>query len=250
MTPAWQPPCYLNRDTLFYKQATVKTHVSARWQRGDNRPMYVPAHFKPDDAAVLALLGSGRAANLITATSQGLLATMLPLVHDTAKRARTSDHGAPSSDTWHGTTPSGRRPRSARRWSSSPVRTPTSRRRGTPRSASTAVVPTWNYITAHVYGRWSSTMILPGSRQCPAPGRTPRAAPGRAVVGRRRPRAATSRASSGQSSGSKILISRVDAKFKLSQNRSEDDIAGMIDGLDATASATSAAAMRDLGRGG
>ena len=35
--------------------------------RRDNRPMYVPAHFKPDDAEVLELLGSGRAANLITA---------------------------------------------------------------------------------------------------------------------------------------------------------------------------------------
>ena len=44
--------------------------------------MYVPAHFKPDDAEVLELLGSGRAANLITATSDGLLATMLPLVYD------------------------------------------------------------------------------------------------------------------------------------------------------------------------
>ena len=44
--------------------------------------MYVPAHFKPDDASVVALLGSGRAANLITATTDGLMATMLPLVWD------------------------------------------------------------------------------------------------------------------------------------------------------------------------
>jgi hypothetical protein len=44
--------------------------------------MYVPAHFKPDDAEIRELLGSGRAANLITATSEGLMATMLPLVWD------------------------------------------------------------------------------------------------------------------------------------------------------------------------
>ena len=44
--------------------------------------MYVPAHFKPDDDEVQALLASGRAADLITATADGLLATMLPLVCD------------------------------------------------------------------------------------------------------------------------------------------------------------------------
>ena len=117
--------------------------------------MYVPAHFKPDDADVLALLGSGRAANLITATAGGLMATMLPLVCDGPEaRAGPGAAGARCSGTWHGTTPSGRRPRSARRWSSSPgpdayispAWYATKREHG-------RVVPTWNYITVHAYGR-------------------------------------------------------------------------------------------------
>ena len=44
--------------------------------------MYVPAHFKPDDDAVRELLRHIGAADLITATADGLLSTMLPLVHD------------------------------------------------------------------------------------------------------------------------------------------------------------------------
>lgn len=44
--------------------------------------MYVPAHFKPDDEAVRDLLRHPGAANLITATTDGLMATMLPLVYD------------------------------------------------------------------------------------------------------------------------------------------------------------------------
>ena len=44
--------------------------------------MYIPAHFKPDDAAVHELLSQQGAADLITSTEQGLLATMLPFLYD------------------------------------------------------------------------------------------------------------------------------------------------------------------------
>jgi transcriptional regulator len=48
--------------------------------------MYVPAHFKPDDAQVSALLREPGAADLITMTAGGLMATLLPtllpLVYD------------------------------------------------------------------------------------------------------------------------------------------------------------------------
>jgi transcriptional regulator len=40
--------------------------------------MYIPAHFAADDALVSELLTRHGAADLVTNTSQGLLATMLP----------------------------------------------------------------------------------------------------------------------------------------------------------------------------
>ena len=50
--------------------------------------------------------------------------------------------------------------------------------------------------------------------------------------------------------GVEILIDRVEGKWKLSQNRSDADIAGAIEGLEATGERDVSAAMRDLGRGG
>ena len=50
--------------------------------------------------------------------------------------------------------------------------------------------------------------------------------------------------------GVEILIDRVEGKWKLSQNRSDADIAGTIEGLEATGEKDVSAAMRDLGRGG
>ena len=44
--------------------------------------MYIPAHFAADDATVQELLARHGAADLITLTSDGLLATMLPFVYD------------------------------------------------------------------------------------------------------------------------------------------------------------------------
>src|SRR5204863_7011412 len=53
---------------------------AAATRRDHNRGMYVPAHFRPDDEAVREVLRHPGAANLITATGEWLLATMLPLV--------------------------------------------------------------------------------------------------------------------------------------------------------------------------
>ena len=52
--------------------------------------MYVPASFTMDDVAVRELLENHGAADLVTATPEGLVATMLPFVHDAAA----GDHGA------------------------------------------------------------------------------------------------------------------------------------------------------------
>jgi transcriptional regulator len=212
--------------------------------------MYVPAHFKPDDAEVLALLGSGRAANLITATADGLMSTMLPLVHDDPNsRADLGSWGALL----------GHVARNNGQWKTpaigeamvilagpdayiSPAWYATKRQHG-------RVVPTWNYITVHAYGRlvihddpiWVEanvrrlTRLHEGTRAEPW---SVDDAPEPYIEGQLRAIV-----------GVEIVIDRVEGKWKLSQNRSDADIAGAIEGLEATGERDVSAAMRKLGRG-
>ena len=94
------------------------------------------------------------------------------------------------------------------------------------------VVPTWNYITAHVHGSSSSMTMRSGSRptfdsspqKYEAERETSLVSRRRAGAVRRRPAAGDRRARAGQ-------IGRIEAKFKLSQNRSEEDVAGVVAGL-------------------
>ena len=212
--------------------------------------MYVPAHFKPDDAEVLELLGSGRAANLITSTDDGLLATMLPLVHD-------GPDSRPELGPWGALL--GHVARNNAQWKTpangeamvivagpdayiSPAWYATKREHG-------RVVPTWNYITAHVYGRLvihdDLAWVEANVRRLADHHERSRAEPW-SVDDAPEPYIA------GQLKaivGVEILIDRVEGKWKLSQNRSDADIAGAIEGLEATGERDVSAAMRDLGRG-
>jgi transcriptional regulator len=95
------------------------------------------------------------------------------------------------------------------------------------------VVPTWNYITAHVYGAltvhdepdWVERNVRALTAKHEAE-RRPQwevdDAPASFVTGQLRAIV-----------GVEMVISRIDAKFKLSQNRSDEDIAGVISGLEA-----------------
>src|ERR1017187_10080609 len=56
--------------------------------------MYIPAHFAGDDATTLELLAEHGAADLITLTADGLLATMLPFAYEPAAGAQ-GVHDAP-----------------------------------------------------------------------------------------------------------------------------------------------------------
>ena len=111
--------------------------------------MYVQTHFAaPGDAAVAELLAQHGAADLITATDSGLLATLLPFSYDPdqGERGALLGHVARNNDQW-------RRPAIGQALVI--VRGPDAYVSPT-WYASTAehgrVVPTWNYITAHVYG--------------------------------------------------------------------------------------------------
>lgn len=211
--------------------------------------MYIPAHFKPDDAAVLELLTQQGAADLVTSTGQGLLATLLPFLYDApgsrpgvGEQGSLVGHVARNNQHW-------REP--ALGESLVIVRGPdayitptwyaTKREHG-------RVVPTWNYITAHLYGRlvihddvdWLEALV----RRLTARHEASRAerwsvddAPPDYFAGQLRAIV-----------GVELLVNRIEAKTKLSQNRSNADIDGVIAGLAEAGQLAMAAAMRKIQR--
>jgi transcriptional regulator len=212
--------------------------------------VYVPAHFKPDDDAVRELLRHAGAADLVTATADGLLSTMLPLVHDEAGSrpglgpwGALLGHVARNNGQWR--TPAIGEAMVIVRGPDayiSPGWYATKREHG-------RVVPTWNYITAHVHGRleihddaaWVEANVRALSDRHEASREAPWSvddAPEPYIEGQLKAIV-----------GVEILIDHVEGKWKLSQNRSDADIAGAIEGLEATGERDVSAAMHDLGRG-
>ena len=199
--------------------------------------MYIPAHFAVTAAAVDELLAKHGAADLITLTDDGLLATMLPFAYEPdagehgARWGALYGHVARNNDQW-------RRP--ARGESLAIVRGPDSYVSPSWYAAKAEhgrVVPTWNYLTAHVYGQllvhddpaWVEDIV----RRLTAKHETahlasPRQPPAWSVDDAPRPfiegqlRAIV---------GLELQITRIEAKAKLSQNRPVGDIAGIVDGL-------------------
>jgi transcriptional regulator len=209
--------------------------------------VYIPAHFRADDAAVRELLTNHGAADLITSTGGGLLATMLPFIYEepgsspeAGEYGRLLGHVARNNDQW-------REP--AEGLALVIVRGPdayispswyeTKREHG-------RVVPTWNYVTAHVYGPllvhddvpWVEALV----RRLTARFESLRPHPWS-------PDDAPEPYFRGQLKaivGLEVPISRIEGKFKLSQNRSDADIEGVIDGLTAAGQPAVADAMRAL----
>ena len=205
--------------------------------------MYIPAHFAVDDAAVRELLARHGAADLITLTDDGLLATMLPFAYEPsagqhgaqwgAKWGALYGHVARNNDQW-------RKP--ALGESLAIVRGPDSYVSPSWYAAKAEggrVVPTWNYLTAHVYGRlvvhddpgWVEDVV----RRLTAKHEAARlASPGQAMQWSVDD--APRKFIEGQLRaivGLELQITRIEAKAKLSQNRPVGDIAGIVDGLSA-----------------
>jgi transcriptional regulator len=189
--------------------------------------MYVPAHFAADDAAVEELLLNHGAADLITPTADGLIATLLPFIHE----AGAGEHGALLGHVARNN-PHWREPATGE--SLVIVRGPDAYI--TPSWYATKadhgrVVPTWNYVTAHVYGRlvihddveWVEGLVRRLTAKHEAASVRPWSvddAPSRFIAGQLRAIV-----------GVELAITRIEAKLKLSQNRSEADIEGVVEGL-------------------
>jgi transcriptional regulator len=202
--------------------------------------MYVPKHFAMDDAAVQELLVRHGAGDLVTATSQGLLCTMLPFVHDPDR----GEHGALL----------GHVARNNDHWRHAPVGEAMVILRGPDAYVSPGwyaakaehgrVVPTWNYVTAHVYGElvvhddvaWLEDLVRRLTEKheagMPLPWSVDDAPPAffagqlRAIV------------------GVELRITRIEAKAKLSQNRPAADVDGVVEGFRAQGDPEMAAAVQ------
>ncbi len=188
--------------------------------------MYVPEHFAMSDAAVQDVLREHGAGDLVTATAQGLLVTMLPFVFDPDR----GPHGALL----------GHVARNNEHWRHAPVGEALVILRGpdayispqwyASKAQHGRVVPTWNYVTAHVYGElvvhddvdWLRGLVRRLTEKHEA-GRpqpwTVDDAPPAFVAGQLRAIV-----------GLELRISRIEAKAKLSQNRPAADIDGVVEG--------------------
>jgi transcriptional regulator len=199
--------------------------------------MYVPAHFAADDEAVHQLLTHHGAADLVTATPDGLVATFLPFLYDRAAGALLG-HLARNNDQW-------RRPVLGEAMVI--VRGPDSYISPSwypSKSEHGRVVPTWNYLTAHVYGRltvhddpvWLDELVrrLTDKHEADRADRwSVDDAPPAFVAGQLRAIV-----------GVQVTITRIEAKLKLSQNRPPADVDGVIAGLRAAGDEQGADAVR------
>jgi transcriptional regulator len=201
--------------------------------------MYVPAHFAPDEALVGELLRNHGAADLVTLTAEGLVATMLPFVYV----PEAGEHGA-----LHG-----HLARNNPQWKLPALGESLVIVRGPDAYISPSwyaskaehgrVVPTWNYITAHVYGRlivhddaaWTEDLVRRLTAKHEASNARPWSvsdAPPEFIAGQLRAIV-----------GIELLITRIEAKAKLSQNRPAADVEGVIEGLRAREDERSASAV-------
>ena len=205
----------------------------------------MPSHFAADDADIRALLENHGAADLITATADGLLATFLPFIFDPAAHEQGAllGHVARNNDQW-------RRP--AIGDAMVIVRGPDayiSPSWYASKAEHGRVVPTWDYVLAHVHGElvlhsepdWLAahvarlTSVHEGGRAEPW---AVTDAPERFVAGQLRAIV-----------GVEVRISRVEAKWKLSQNRPPADVDGVVAGLTADGATAVAAAVQAARRG-
>ncbi|SDS86218.1 FMN-binding negative transcriptional regulator [Microlunatus soli] len=213
--------------------------------------MYVPRHFGATDDQLGGLLSAPIAGDLITPTADGLQATLLPWLH------------LPGTEPADGTgggfgVLQGHLARNNPHWQLEPAGESLVILKGpdayiSPRwYASKAehgrVVPTWNYLTAHVYGNlvvhdevsWLDDLVHrlsdvheAGHDDAGEPWRVDDA-PEKFVNGQLRAIV-----------GVELIITRIEAKAKLSQNRPAADADGVITGLTERGDLDSAGAVRD-----
>jgi transcriptional regulator len=198
--------------------------------------VYVPAHFAAPDDALAQLLAAPGAVDLVSSTPAGLTATTLPMLHDPQAHALTG-HLARTNTQWRDTVGDvlvivrGPDAYVSPSWYAS-------------KSEHGRVVPTWDYVLAHVHGElvlhedadWLAAHVTRLTEAHETGRAEPWAvtdAPARFVAGQLRAIV-----------GVEVRITRVEAKWKLSQNRPAADVDGVVAGLTADGAVGTAAAVQ------
>lgn len=203
--------------------------------------MYTPPAFREDDPAELhRLIREARLSTLVTATPNGIVATPLPLILDKAEGAHGVLYGhlARANPQWF--TPvigdamvifNGPDAYVTPSWYA------TKREHG-------KVVPTWNYVAVHAYG--TVEFFDDEDRLHDAVTRLTNLYEG----SRRDPWAVTDAPELFIKSqlkgivGLRLVITRIEGKVKMSQNRNDADRRGVVEGLSSSQDATERAAAR------
>ncbi len=207
--------------------------------------MYVPAHFQPSDDEVREALRRLGAVDLVTATDDGLLATLMPMLWD-------EPGSRPGLGPWGALV--GHVARNNAQWRTPAIGDAMVIVRGpdayiSPRWYAAKrehgrVVPTWNYVLVQAHGRlvvhddveWLETNVRRLTDAHEADAGQPWSvddAPRRYIDGQLRAIV-----------GIEVLLDRVVGKWKLGQNRSDEDIGGAIAGLEAAGELGVSGAMR------
>jgi transcriptional regulator len=189
--------------------------------------MYVPAHFTADDAAVRTLLDRSGAGDLVTVGADGLVASLIPFVHepDAGEHGSLLGHLARNNPQWRDVATDealvilrGSDAYVSPGWYAS-------------KADHGRVVPTWDYVTVHVHGRlvvhddrdFVEDVVRRLTEKHEAGRTAPWSvddAPARFVAGQLRAVV-----------GVEVRITRIEAKAKLSQNRPPADVDGVVAGL-------------------
>jgi transcriptional regulator len=191
--------------------------------------MYIPTQFREDDVpTVQAAIREAGLATLVTTGPDGLIATPLPLLLDTEPGPYGTLHGHVA--------------RANPQWRRSDLSVPALAMFAGPDAYITPswyatkretgkVVPTWNYVAVHAYGTLEfysdAERLLALVTRLTARHEGGRAAPWAVADA---PRDFTASQLKGIV-GCALRITRLEGKWKMSQNRNEADRAGVMDGL-------------------
>jgi transcriptional regulator len=186
--------------------------------------MYIPRHFSVEDPAAEQFLEDLKSGHLVTNTAQGMLATMIPVTFDKSLRS-IFGHVARGNSQWSEKT------NQEALFISSTVDAYISPGWYASKQEHGKVVPTWDYMLAHVYGEliihddvdWLRIAVSNLTDAFEAGREKPwklNDAPEDYLAGQLRAIV-----------GVELKVSRLEVSFKMSQNKTKEDLDGVIAGL-------------------
>lgn len=186
--------------------------------------MYIPRHFAVGDQVSQSFLRNIKSGHLVTNTSSGILSTLIPVTFD-EKRVSIIGHLARANSQWSEPT------NQEALFISAPVDAYISPSWYASKKEHGKVVPTWDYMLAHVYGEliihddvdWLRTAVSGLTNAFESGREKPWKlddAPEDYVAGQLRAIV-----------GVELKVSRLEVSFKMSQNKTKADLDGVIAGL-------------------